>query len=122
VTEYSAVDIQGFLPAVEPTRTEKLLLLNGQNYIFDARGPKSPFGNRLLLPFALGRPEYTQGIRLKLFTGDRCFTITSDAILEWDEVAGGWRIVYIFGRHSRQSLSLDSRLPQRRHVLSATRR
>jgi hypothetical protein len=91
VTEYSAVDIQGFFPAVEPTRTEKLLLLNGQNYIFDARGPKSPFGNRLLLPFALGRPEHVQGIRLKLRTGDRCFTITSDAILEWDETAGGWQ-------------------------------
>jgi hypothetical protein len=96
VTEYSATDIQGFLPAVEPTRTEKLLLLNGQNYIFDARGPKSPFGNRLLLPFALGRPEHVQGIRLKLRTGDRCFTITSDAILEWVETTGGWQIVYIF--------------------------
>ena len=36
-------------------------------------------------------------MRLRLRTGDRVFTFTSDAILEWRESDGGWRIIYYFG-------------------------
>jgi hypothetical protein len=92
---FKASDIKGFTPSIEPTRSEELFALTGRNYVFDTRGPKSSFGNRYLLPQALGKPEHTQGLRLKLRGGDRCFTFTSDSILEWDESAGGWKIIYI---------------------------
>ncbi len=92
---FKAADIKGFTPSIEPTRSDELFALTGRNYIFDTRGPKSPFGNRYLLPQKLGRPEHTQGLRLKLRGGDRCFTFTSDAILEWNEAQGGWAVIYV---------------------------
>jgi len=92
---FRALDIKGLTPSVEPTQSEELFVLDGRNYVFDSRGPKSAFGNRYLLPQALGRPEHTQGIRLKLRGGDRCFVFTSDSILEWDENSGGWAVIYV---------------------------
>src|SRR4051812_1604609 len=92
---FKATDIKGLSPAVEPTRSQELFALNGRNYYFDSKGPKSGFGNRLLLPQPLGAPIQTQGIRLRLRGGDRVFTITSDSILEWDEVTGGWQVIYV---------------------------
>jgi hypothetical protein len=92
---FKASDIKGLTPSVEPTRSDELFALHGRNYIFDTRGPKSVFGNRYLLPQALGKPEHSQGLRLKLRGGDRCFIFTSDSILEWDEELGGWKVIYI---------------------------
>lgn len=92
---FKASDIKGFTPSIEPTRSDELFALAGRNYIFDTRGPKSAFGNRYLLPQALGKPEHSQGLRLKLRGGDRCFTFASDSILEWDENAGGWKVIYV---------------------------
>lgn len=92
---WSAQDFQGLTPAVDPRRSDKLFALNGANYLWDAIGPRSAFGNRYLTPFALGRPEHVQGARLHLTQGDRSFTFTGDAILEWDEVLGGWRVLYV---------------------------
>lgn len=88
-------EIKGLLPSVEPTVVEDIYALTGRNYVFDTRGPRSAFGNRLLLPQKLGAPEYVQGLRIKLREGDRCFTYTGDSILEWDEVAGGWAVIYL---------------------------
>lgn len=95
MTSFRAVDIKGFSPAVEPTRSQELFVLNGRNYIFDTKGPKSIFGNRLLLPQKLGQPAFVQGVRLRLRSGDRAFTITSDAILEWSESKGGWSPIFV---------------------------
>lgn len=92
---FSARDIKGLTPAVVPTVSEELFALNGKNFIFDTRGPKSSFGNRLLLPQQRTRPDYIQGFRLKLRTGDRCFTIDGDGIWEWDEAAGGFKSIYL---------------------------
>lgn len=92
---FRAADIKGFSPAVEPTRTEDLYALNGRNYVFDTKGPRSIFGNRLLLPHKLGKPSHTQGFRIRLRNGDRIFTFTGDAIMEWSESSGGWRMIYL---------------------------
>lgn len=92
---YRMSDVKGLTPAVDPTRSNDLFALNGRNYIFDAIGPKSPFGNRLLLPQPLVDSNHVQGIRLKLRGGDRCFTFTHKAILEWREDTGGWRVIYV---------------------------
>lgn len=92
---FRASDIQGLSPSAEPTRSNELFVLTGRNYVFDTRGPYSAFGNRYLLPQALSKPAHTQGIRLRLRSGDRCFTFTSDSILEWSEEAGGWRVIYL---------------------------
>lgn len=92
---YRLADVKGLSPAVDPTRSGDQFVLNGNNYLFDAIGPKSAFGNRLLLPHSLPESNHVQGIRLKLRSGDRCFTFTESGILEWNEKLGGWRYVYV---------------------------
>lgn len=94
---YESDDFQGLVPSVDPRRSDKLFAIGGRNYVLDALGPKSPFGNRLLTPNPLGKPEHAQGCRLPLRGGDRVFTMTGDAILEWRESEGVWRYVYVTG-------------------------
>jgi hypothetical protein len=93
---YDADDFQGLTPAIDARKSEKLFALEGQNYVFDSFGPRSVFGNRYLTPYPLGAPEWTQGMRLHLRTGDRVFKFTSDSILEWSESLGGYRVLYYF--------------------------
>lgn len=93
---YRAIDIKGLTPAVDPTRSEELFVLNGENYVFDAIGPRSGFGNRFLLPQPLVSGIGAQGVQLDLQVGRRNFTITDQAIQIWDEELGGWSFVYIF--------------------------
>lgn len=93
---YEAQDFQGLTPAIDPRRSDKLFALDGKNYVFDSFGPRSAFGNRYLTPYPIGAPDWVQGMRLRLRTGDRVFAFTSDSILEWSESIGGWRILYYF--------------------------
>jgi hypothetical protein len=93
---FSADDFQGLTPSVDARKSEKLFALGGRNYVFDSFGPRSVFGNRYVTPYPLGAPESTQGIRLRLQTGDHVFVFTSDCILEWSESLGGWRVLYYF--------------------------
>jgi hypothetical protein len=93
---YSPDDFQGLTPALDARKSDKLFALDGRNYVFDAFGPRSAFGNRYLTPYPLGSPSWTQGMRLRLRTGDHVFCFTSDAILEWSEPLGGWRVLYFF--------------------------
>lgn len=91
---WKAADIQGLTPALDLRRSDKVFALGGKNFAFTSKGPRSIFGNRFLLPFTLGRPNHAQAIRIRLRSGDRVFTFAGDAILEWDEPAGGWKILY----------------------------
>jgi hypothetical protein len=93
---FEADDFQGLTPAVDARKSEKLFALDGKNYVFDSFGPRSSFGNRYLTPYPLGAPDWTQSMRLRLRTGDHVFVFTSDAILEWSEPLGGWRVLYFF--------------------------
>lgn len=92
---FAIVDIKGLMPSVNPVNARDVYALAGRNYAFTSLGPKSMYGNRLLLPHPLGRPEHVQGFRLKLVLGDRVFIMTGDSILEWDEYVGGFRVLYV---------------------------
>jgi hypothetical protein len=91
---FKAADIKGRTPGLDPTQSKELFALEGKNYTFDSLGVKSPFGNRLLTPVSFTRPEHAQGVRLRLRGGDRCFTLLSDGVHEWDEDKGGFRTIY----------------------------
>jgi hypothetical protein len=95
---FRLADIKGFLPSVDPTRTEDMYVLNGRNYVFDVKGPKSVFGNRLLLPQPLQSPHNVQGLLIQARKKLRSFTLAADGILEWDERAGGWQVIYVTPR------------------------
>ena len=95
--KFSAGDMQGLTPAVDPTQSDKIFALewSGRNFIFDSLGPKSSFGNRQLMPQPRTAPSYVQGVRLKLRSGDRCFHFFGDGIWEWNEFLGGYKLVYL---------------------------
>lgn len=99
---FEADDFQGLTPSVDARKSEKLFALGGKNYVFDSFGPRSVFGNRYLTPYPLGAPEWTQGVRLRLQTGDHVFVFTADAVLEWSESLGGWRVLYYFTANLRE--------------------
>ena len=62
-----------------------------------------PFGNRSLRSISpWSHLAHVQGCRLHLRGGDRVFTFTGDAILEWNESNGGWRFVYVTGETNIQ--------------------
>lgn len=88
-------DINGLTPGIDPRNSDKTFILESRNVVFDSLGPKSDFGNRYLTTYPVGRPQHTQGCRLKLSQGDRCFTFNGDGILEWDEDLGGWVTIYV---------------------------
>lgn len=93
---WQAKDYMGLTPALDPRRANQVFVLDGsKNLSFTAAGPVSSFGNRKLLPQALGAPEHVQGIRIQLRTGDRSFTFTNDSILEWSEPLGGWKVIAV---------------------------
>jgi hypothetical protein len=91
---YQGLDFLGITPGIDQRRSDKLFAMSGRNYIFDSIGPKSAFGNRFIEPTPIGVPAHTQGIRLRLRSGDRSFTFVGDAVLEWSESLGGWRVLY----------------------------
>lgn len=92
---WKASDILGLTPGIDLRRSDKLYSVGGKNFAFTSLGPRSVFGNRFLLPHPLGRPQHTQGIRVRLRSGDRSFLFEGESILEWDEVTGGWQILYV---------------------------
>lgn len=93
--KFNASDIKGLTPAIEPASSNDVFALSGRNYLFDTRGPKSAFGNRMLTPIPRGKPAHTQGFRLKLRTGDRVFTMDGDGIWEWVESQGAFVAIYL---------------------------
>ena len=95
--KFRVEQMQGLTPAVDPVESETIFALNGENYLFDSKGPKSAFGNRALTPQPQANPSYTQGVRLHLDDGDRCFQMDSDGIWEWDEPLGGYRPIFMTG-------------------------
>lgn len=94
--KFEANDFLGLTPALDARKSDKLFALDGKNYAFDSFGPRSSFGNRYLTPYPLGAPQWTQAMRLRLRSGDHVFKFTSDAILEWSESLGGYRVLYFF--------------------------
>lgn len=97
--KFSGGDIQGWSPAVDPTQSDKVFVIDGTNFSFDSSGPQSNFGDRLLLPHPRRLPNYMQGVRLyqrkqNLQNSNRCFHIDGDGIWEWDEKVGGYQLIY----------------------------
>jgi hypothetical protein len=92
--KFAVREMKGLTPGIEPSVSNEVFALGGRNYTFNSKGVKSSFGNRLLSAVPIGLPQNVQGVRLRLRGGDRCFTFAGDGIREWDETAGGWRIIY----------------------------
>lgn len=94
-SSWKAADILGLTPGLDLRRSDKVYAVGGANFAFTSKGPRSLFGNRFLVPHALGSPSHAQGVRIRLRSGDRCFTFEGESILEWNEDTGGWTVLYV---------------------------
>lgn len=87
-------EIQSFSPALDPRtgggryEADKLYVLDGKNYAFDSKGPKSAFGTRLL---ALGEViGNVDGIVQHIEVANRCFVFTLEGIYELNSTNTDW--------------------------------
>lgn len=86
-------DIGSYQPAVDAKSSDQILVLDGRNYLFDSKGPKSGFSTEVLTPFPFWAPQDLQGIRIQ----GRTLVFTQDAILSWRGVVPfTWEILYNF--------------------------
>ena len=92
---WRAGDILGLTPGLDLRNADRTFAVGGKNFAFTSKGPRSIFGNRMLLPHKLGRPEHGQGVRIRLRSGERVFTFEGESILEWSESIGGWKVLYV---------------------------
>lgn len=93
---YQTREIQGLMPAVEPTQTDEIFVLRGENYVFDSKGPKSAFGDRFMSHQPFLSPEGMSAVRVKLRGGDKCFYFSRHGIYDWQEGTRDFRLLYRF--------------------------
>jgi hypothetical protein len=85
---YIASDIKGFTPAVDGRVSKQLFILNGANYRFDSRGPRSAFGSRLMSPFPLPQPLGAQTLVVRAGDVSYTFGMFADSIQVYDPERG----------------------------------
>lgn len=80
---FAGQQIESWNPAVDIRSVEagRLFILDGKNYLFDSKGPKSGFGNRLVRGGAIGSGTDVQSVDV----GKETLIFSSD---------GAWRQVY----------------------------
>lgn len=93
---WRTLDIAGLTPAIELRRAEGVFIINGANYAWDSKGPKSCFGNRLLSSTAFAAPDHFQGVRIHTSESDRVFYFTNTQIVEWQETTLTYVVIYTF--------------------------
>ena len=85
--------IETYMPSIDHRNAGRSFVVDGQNFLFGPKGPKSGFTSRILTPFPFGEPAKAQGMRIQ----DRVLVFTSDAILAWrTKVPFTWELLYAF--------------------------
>ena len=84
-------DIQSLQPAVDTRSLDKVFVLEGENFFFDSKGPKSGFGTRLVADNSLIENEggvvqsITAGSATYVFTSKGCYVLSENRKL-WIQV------------------------------------
>lgn len=97
------VDIQGLTPAIDARKQDTVRLVNGDNVRFTADGIVSEYGDEYLIEKRFRNPNYIQGARIRTRDGDRTFTFIDNTILEYNETAGDFDIVYMIDDTSQNA-------------------
>lgn len=85
--------IETYMPSIDERNSQGVHVIDGKNFLFDSKGPKSGFGSDILTPFPFSAPVDLQGVQIQ----GRTFTMTQDAILEWrDKMPAIWDLVMTF--------------------------
>lgn len=93
VSRFRVPEINSLMPSIDARNTDAAFVLDGRNFNWDSKGPKSGFANRLLTPFAISGRNDVQGKRIQ----DRTFVFTQDAIMNWrTSLPITWDVLYTF--------------------------
>lgn len=93
VLKHQLTPLETFMPSIDHRNAGRSFVVDGANYYFDSKGPRSGFTTRMLTPFPLEKAKDVQGIQLE----DRTFVFTQDAILSWRQnVPYMWELLYSF--------------------------
>ncbi len=81
------------MPSIDARNSDQAFVLDGKNFVFDSKGPRSGFTTKRLTPFPLGAPNDVQAKRLE----GRTFVFTADSILIWRTIGPiTWDSIYAF--------------------------
>lgn len=98
---HQVTPVETLLPSVDHRNAARSFVVDGRNFLFDSKGPKSGFTSRMLTPFPLESPHHVQGLTIQ----NRTFVMTQDAILAWrTKVPFTWELLYGFN----SEISADS--------------
>lgn len=86
-------DIKSFMPSADAKSADEVYVLDGRNYLFDSKGPRSGYSTEILTPFGITAPRDIQGISIE----GRTLVFTQDGILAWrNKVPFTWEVLYNF--------------------------
>lgn len=94
-TRHRVPQIQSLLPSVDARNSDESFVVDGRNFYFDSKGPKSGFSSRRLTAFPFASPGHVQGLTPAGI--DRTFVFTGDAILTWRQTLPFmWEVLFPF--------------------------
>lgn len=83
-TRFRIPSIEGLTPAIDPRSEDKIYVLDGRNFLFDSKGPKSGFGTRFLAEGQQIEPR-TDGIVQTIDIGKQAFVFTAERVWRLSE-------------------------------------
>jgi len=91
--KFPIANIESLMYSVDPRMSTATHLIDGRNFTWDSKGPKSGFGATMLTPFTMEQPRDVQAVRIR----GQALTFTQDAILMWrNQVPYMWELLYQF--------------------------
>ena len=91
-TRFRIQDIKSYSPAIDVRNDDSVYVIDGKNYVFTSKGPKSGFGTRLLASGqVIGDPI---GIAQSIEMGNRCFVMVRSGIYELSADGTVWNRIY----------------------------
>lgn len=91
--DYPLTPVEGRMPSIDSRNEPTIRVIDGRNYLFDSKGPKSGFGSWQLDALPIGGPRDAQTVQ----PGDSYFLCTDEAILlrRWTTPLA-WQACYYF--------------------------
>ena len=91
MTQIFVNKLKGFIPAIDRRQSVERFVMEGENFLVNARGPYSTFGSRIVVYNRLVDPQYAQTFRI----GTVIIFATSQGFYSYDDVVQQYFYNYI---------------------------
>lgn len=72
--------LETLMPSIDARNSPRVHVVDGRNFYYDSKGPKSGFGSAELTPFSFTAPRDLQSVKVE----ENHFVFTQDAMLQWN--------------------------------------